>query len=377
MSNNHSNKIIVASAGSRKTTYIVQKALSEKDKKILILTYTIDNIKQIRSYIIRQVGFIPTNITIQSWFSFLFQECIRPYQNFIYDKRISAPLFVQGISTIGINKTNIRYFITKNNFIYSDKISELACEINYISKNKVISRIENIYSNIFIDEVQDVSGYDFDLIELLLNSKICCHFVGDCRQATYFTTCSPKYKKFKGKNIINLFSHWEKKGLCTIEEKNDCYRSNQLICDFADKLYPNLKNSISFNKEQTGHDGLFLVKTEHVLPYVEKYNPVILRWDKNSHTLDLEAKNFGTTKGQTFERVLIFPTNVFNIYLSDGNLTKVVRKKNKTTRKVKEEIKDAFHLAKYYVAITRARTSVAFVYDGESIFNELKKYEPL
>ncbi len=131
----------------------------------------------------------------------------------------------------------------------------------------------------------------------------------------------------------------------------------------------------SFNIDTTGHDGLFIINENQVFSYIEKYNPTILRWDKTADTLGLEANNFGTTKGQTFERVLIFPTEGFKKYLSDGKLTKVTRKKNKKTQIVTEEIKDSFHLAKFYVATTRARHSVAFVFSGKSIFDKLTPYE--
>jgi hypothetical protein len=382
MSSNHSNKIVVASAGSRKTTYIVKEALSSPTDSILILTYTIDNINQIRNYIIRENGFIPTNITILSWFSFLLQECVRPYQNVVYSEtRIETVYFPPEIGKFKadrrfIKKENIKsYFLVGGKYIINEHISEFSCLCNDKSNGKVIGRLEEIYSKIFIDEVQDISGYDFDIVELLLKSKIQCYLVGDCRQATYFTTCSPKYKKYKGKNIINLFNYWENKGLCSIIEKNDCYRSNQIICDFADGFYPHLAKTQSFYVETTGHDGLFTIKESQVFRYVEKYNPTILRWDKSVDTFGLEAKNFGTTKGQTFDRVLIFPTDGFKKYLTDGKLTKVVKTKNKTTKIVSEEIKDSFHLAKFYVATTRARQSVTFVFNGKSIFDLLKPYE--
>jgi DNA helicase-2/ATP-dependent DNA helicase PcrA len=109
MSSNHSNKVIIASAGSRKTTYIVKVALSNPDENILILTYTIDNIGQIRSYIIRENGFIPTNITILSWYSFLLQECVRPYQNFLYsDKRIETVYFPPDIGKFNLDRRFIK-----------------------------------------------------------------------------------------------------------------------------------------------------------------------------------------------------------------------------------------------------------------------------
>ena len=69
----------------------------------------------------------------------------------------------------------------------------------------VIDRLEHIYDCIYIDEVQDLAGYDFDFLELMLLSKVKLIVVGDSRQATYFTNCAPKNVKFKGKNIVNLF----------------------------------------------------------------------------------------------------------------------------------------------------------------------------
>lgn len=366
MSNNHSNKIIIASAGSRKTTYIVNEALSNKDENTLILTYTNDNINQIRKYIISSEGFVPQNITIQSWYSFLLQDCVRPYQNYVYDnKRVENVFFPDDLTSFKtsrryIKKTNTKYyFFVEGKYIISEHISEFAAICNTKSGGKVISRLEGIYSKIFIDEVQDISGYDFDVIEMLLKSKINCRFVGDCRQATYFTTCSPKYKKFKGKNIFHLFQGWEKVGLCSVVEKNDCYRSIQSLCNFADKLYPTLSKTTSFNSEENEHSGLFIVKPEQVTEYILKYNPTILRHNKKSDTLGYNGYNFGATKGQTFERVLIFPTGPIIKYLKTADNSVLLD----TAR------------AKFYVAITRARTSVAFVLKSESKFDELKNYE--
>jgi len=61
--------------------------------------------------------------------------------------------------------------------------------------------------------------------------------------------------------------------------------------------------------------------------------------------------NYGESKGSTFDRVLIYPTEDIVDYLRTGNL----------------EYIQAFHTrAKLYVAVTRARYSVAFVLDYES-----------
>ena len=60
-------------------------------------------------------------------------------------------------------------------------------------------------------------------------------------------------------------------------------------------------------------------------------------------TLGLPAMNIGIVKGSTFERVVIFPTRPMKQYLSDGDPSKL---------KAPESL---------YVAVTRARYSVAFV----------------
>ena len=99
------NKIVIAAAGSRKTTLIVEESIQNVDRKILILTYTTENLKQIAEYLIQKNGAIPSNITIQSWYSFLLTDGVRPYQNFVYDEaRIPSIHFQEGRSARYVKK---------------------------------------------------------------------------------------------------------------------------------------------------------------------------------------------------------------------------------------------------------------------------------
>lgn len=355
------NRVVIASAGSRKTTFIVEESLKNADKIILILTYTIENLKQLHKYIVEKSGSVPSNVKIQSWYSFLLSEGVRPYQNYLYDDdRIPAIHFQTGRSARYIKKNNTkRYYLTKSKKIYTDKISEFACECDSLSNGLVIERIECIYDQIFIDEIQDLAGYDFDVLELLLNSNVLITVVGDSRQATYFTNCSPKNCNFKGKSIINLFEDWEKKGLCKITQKNECYRCNQSICEFSDKLYPEMPKTKSMNIKNTGHDGVFIIIEKDLAKYFDKYAPQILRDTKRVDTAGLPAVNLGLSKGQNFDRVMIIPNGPVKEYLKKGDPTK---------------LKDITR-AKLYVGLTRARYSVAFLYDGKTCFDEITKHE--
>jgi DNA helicase-2/ATP-dependent DNA helicase PcrA len=269
------NTVIIAAAGSRKTTYLVEQALKNAEQEVLVLTYTIYNLNQIRQYIIEKAGLIPHNVTVQSWYQFLLQDCSRPYQSVVYDKkRIETIFFIEGKSCPSVPKNNTdKYYFVDGDKIYTDKISDFACCCNNRSGGSVIKRLERIYDCIFIDEIQDLAGYDFNFLELLFRSKIQVIVVGDSRQSTYFTNCSPKNRKFKGQNIIDLFREWKKKGICEIEEKNECYRCNQNICDIADGIYADMPKTNSMNFYKTGHDGVYLVCFKDLKAYVDEYSP--------------------------------------------------------------------------------------------------------
>ena len=74
----------------------------------------------------------------------------------------------------------------------------------------------------------------------------------------------------------------------------------------------------------SGHDGIFKVTTDDVADYIAVHKPVtVLRHDKNVDTQNLPAMNIGVAKGSTYDRVMIFPTNLMLEYLRDGDATKL------------------------------------------------------
>lgn len=339
------NKVVIACAGSRKTTSLVEEALNDPSKRILITTYTVNNVMQIREMIIRKVGFIPKNIKVQTWFSFLLSDGVRPYQSYMYqDHRIKNIHFVSSKSAMYVKKTDIKkYYISGGEYIYTDKITDFIIQCNSRSSGLVINRLEEQYDYIFIDEVQDMAGYDLDFIELIIKSRIGIMIVGDCRQATYFTNCSIKNKQYKGCCIDSLFQEWEKQGLVEIEERNINYRSNQMICDFSDRLYPEYTASRSSEVSSNEHEGIIRIPQTEVERYILQWNPTILRYSRSTKTPDTLVFNYGETKGLTFDRVLIYPTKTILDYLNSGTELEPLTR------------------SKFYVAITRARHSVAIV----------------
>ena len=178
------NELIIASAGSGKTTKLVEKAL-EKAKSgdsVLITTFTEACEQEIREKLIKESkGYIPTLITIQTWFSFLIQHGARPYQDYITDKDITGLILVSGKSGLryetedgrkiywGETNNPYEFYFSPSGKIYSDKLAKFVVRCNKESGGKVIDRISDCYDNIFIDEVQDLAGYDLDILKLLFD----------------------------------------------------------------------------------------------------------------------------------------------------------------------------------------------------------------
>jgi DNA helicase II / ATP-dependent DNA helicase PcrA len=343
MSLPNSNRAILAAAGSRKTEYIIESALAVTAGRVLITTYTNENQRQIVSRIEQKVGAIPNHITVMGWFSFLISQCAKPYQRAL----TGEPLRINGLNFKGrrswyTGKRNIRYFLDKNEDMYRDGVSDFVVALNHKTHGAVVSRLQKIFTHIFVDEVQDLCGYDLDVLDLLLASGINITLVGDPRQHTLATNIGPRNKKYRGVGLSDWFRG--RSALCTLEARNYSYRCNQAICDFADALYPNMPATRSIDVALTGHDGIFNITRNDVSRYISEHHPVtVLRNDKNTDTEGQPAINIGVAKGCTFERVMIFPTKPMLQYLEDGDESKL---------KAPERL---------YVAVTRARFSVAFV----------------
>ena len=348
------NKVIIAAAGSEKTRHIVAEAILQASVgNVLITTFTDKNVEEIKSRIVSKCGCIPPNITVQPWFSFLLQHGVRPYQSAVYpNKRIGNLTLIPGQSTKGIKEENFRYYyLNSEGKIYSDKLAKLSCRINEKTDGLVISRLSSIYSYIFIDEVQDMAGYDLDFIELLIRSNITTLLVGDHRQGTFTTNKFNKHKQYRQERIDTYFKELYNQGLIEYDDTtlSTNHRCVQSICDLANSIYPEYTECSSGNNSTNEHMGLFLVKKEDVDSYIDKYHPVQLRHDVRTVVSNRgPVYNFGLAKGQTFDRVLIYPTDsIVQWFIKGAALSPETR-------------------SKLYVAVTRARYSVAFVYTPKS-----------
>lgn len=345
------NRVIIAYAGSGKTTKLVNEALANRDRRIAIVTYTNNNTREIGKRFGEWSSGIPKHVDVMTWFGFLLRECARPYQRSKYvGKRIESLLFVNKHSTQYVQESDTRHhYFANDELIYSDKIARFVVECEKNSSQAVTARLGKIYSDVFIDEFQDLAGWDLEVIKMLLQSEIRVTLVGDPRQHIYSTNPAKKNEQYLGVTLVKLVKKWEKNGLCSLGYMNGTHRCNSEICDFSNALWPGMDAMTSLQNDTTDHDGVFLVAENLVGRYIQYYRPQVLRHDKNAKTFGHEAVNFGLAKGLQFDRVLIVPTAPINKYLQTGMLNHV--------KKARERL---------HVAVTRAQHSVAFVFDNHS-----------
>jgi len=382
-------KLLLASAGAGKSHRIAKEALKRAagGGKVLLLTYTMNNQFELVRHICCLNKFQPYNVAVKGWFSFLLEDMVRPYQRCIVPERISGTILNSGNPHLGKSKNgktfnfpgraekingqcNPLHYVTKEDSrAHTHYLAKLAATIHEQTGGKPALRLAEIYDAVFIDEMQDLVGWDFAVIRSMVETSISeFDCVGDFRQSVYQTSettkkpqaSTEKLAEFKdmGFEIDNLAISW---------------RCIQSICDLADRLhakdghYALTKSQVAtVPPEYADHHGVFAVPAARIGDYIKAYNPVILRWDRRTKKQLCEGRtvyNFGESKGLGFERVLIIPPDRHAKFLC-GDTTAFDDANTDDSRN------------KLYVGITRARYSVAFSHEGGSVITGAQVWNP-
>jgi superfamily I DNA/RNA helicase len=360
------NKVVIAAAGSGKTTYLVREALKVKHDGVLITTYTESNEAEIKRKFFEINGHIPTNIVVMTWFTFLVTHGVKPFQGGLFNFPVKGMLLVSGRSGFrACTKTGLiywgeddfeRYYFDSRSQIYSDKLSKLVMRCNNKSGGNVVDRISRVFQHIFVDEVQDLAGYDLDILVEFFRSSARVLLVGDLRQVTYLTHHDAKYGKYANGGLVEFLKEELPRNLSVEIDTttlNISHRNSEVICKLSSKLYPHMKPSaactcVTCRSKEVAGAGLFIVRRTDYVRYLETYKPMQLREKVTSTGVDsrFPALNFGQSKGCGFDRVVILPTQ---------DMLKWIRN-------VDQRLADKTR-AKFYVALTRARYSIAIVAD--------------
>ena len=124
-------------------------------------------------------------VEVMGWFTFLLRHFARPF----------LPFMFSGHRIFGFNfegrphrmAKGLRRFIDSEGAAYACELGRLAYELIDASGGALLRRLQCIYDELLIDEIQDLSSHDWEIIDALLNSTLDVHMVGDMRQAVLAT----------------------------------------------------------------------------------------------------------------------------------------------------------------------------------------------
>lgn len=332
-------RVIFAVAGSGKTTYIINRL--SKDKRALVVTYTEANYTNLYQRIIKKFdGVWPENITLMTYFTFLYQFCYKPFLSdkykaagICYDQRL-VPQYAQ--------KTSRSFFITANRYLYSNRLAFLL-EQNFEIDN-IRSRIMTYFDDFIIDEVQDIAGRDFNFIEHLMSTDVDMLFVGDFYQHTFDTSRDGNVNAKLFENIDAYKKRFEGKGLAVDPDSlSGSWRCSKNICDY---ITTSIGISIFSARPDADNTSIEYVSGKERISAILHDEEIIKLHFQKAALAGAGHKNWGQTKGEDhYQDVCVLLNKTTAKARSTGKL-------NALPSSTKNKL---------YVALTRARGNVYLV----------------
>ena len=329
-------KVIFAVAGSGKTTHIVETL--SKDKRSLIVTYTNANHENLRRKIIKKFnGEWPENISLMTFFSFLLRFCYKP---FLADDIRARGINYKNKPEQYLKKSSLRYYLTPERYFYSNRLSMFIIEKAGVL-DEVKERMVKYFDEFIIDEVQDIAGRDFTLIENLMETGINQLYVGDFFQHTYDTSLDGNVNKSLFDNKKSYEKRFRDRGfICDTTSLVNSWRCSPSVCQY---ITDNLGIEIHSNKA-LGEDTeiRFVSDPVEINQILSNQDIVKLHYQKAAE-FGTDHRNWGETKGEDdYHDVCVFLNKKTANERAKGNLQSLVpRTKNKL-----------------YVAISRAHGNV-------------------
>lgn len=339
-------RIIFAVAGSGKTSLIIENLNIEQ--RSLLITYTESNLVNLRRKIIEKFGYFPENITLYSYFTFLYSFCYKPF--------LAMQVRAKGInwnvphfSTLRIKRNNIAFYMDRNKLLYHNRIAKLLEVAETL--DEVNQRIEKYFDCFYVDEVQDFAGNDFNLLASLSKSNVIIKYVGDYFQHTFDTSRDGVTNKSLHDDYKKYQARFTKMGMqVDFDTLSSSYRCSPTVCEFITKSI-----GIDISSHRNDNKSVELVEDSNRIDELFKCSNTVKLFYQNHQKYQCYSNNWGASKGEDHydDVCVVLNKNSFKQYQL-GKLNDLVpQTKNKL-----------------YVACSRTRNNLYFISE-ESI----KKYK--
>jgi superfamily I DNA/RNA helicase len=228
--------------------------------------------------------------------------------------------------------------------LYHNRIAKLLVQCEVLEE--VNERLKKYYDHLFIDEVQDFAGHDFNLLKSVVKANMNIMLVGDFYQHTFDTSRD-------GNTNANLHKDYEKYQKIFEKEKvepnkeylNKSYRCTESVCNFITnqigihiETHKEVDSKVVFIKDKTEIDKVF------------NDDSVIKLFYRESHKYKCHSRNWGDCKGENHYK------NVCVVL----NKTTMTHFKKENLSELKPVTKN-----KLYVACSRANNDLYFISESD------------
>lgn len=353
------SKLVLAVAGAGKTYYIAEQ-LNQQERNIVI-TFTNRNVQNLEREIEAQYGRVPDNTLVMTFSSFVYQWLIKPIEPFL---QVGD---VKGIKSRGLDlhtplenpkingkfnfkyykKDHHRHYINTSGKLYIARMADLFKVQKQPIKKLAFDRLNKFCDVIYIDEVQDFVGVDYDILKMLyrLNSPYVLS-VGDFNQHSVSRTNFKSVRPFKRKNKDITKEEYIKglgKGLdidsVTLLKSR---RVAEETCKFIEKK---LNIDIKSMSKEFGRVEL-LTNLDEIKEKIESEDTVKIVYN-NAKAYDVNPiTTWSYCKGDTFEYTCVILNGTFKNIMSDDFKLKGISQQE---------------INKLYVALTRATRTTYLV----------------
>ncbi|GAB2590090.1 DNA helicase UvrD [Nitrincola alkalisediminis] len=340
-------RVVLAVAGSGKTSHIINKI--DESSRALIVTYTENNYKNIKSRIMDKVGFIPAGVRVHTYFNFIYSFCLKPLLgNKIKSKGINWDMPLS--FTLKLNRNDPKFYLDGHNRLYHNRIAKLLDQ--YGVMHEVSERVEKYFDLVCFDEVQDFGGHDFNFICKLSPNIESLLLVGDFFQHTFDTSRDGNVNSNIHKNLDTYTQKLTQAGYTLDTELlSHSYRCSPTTCSFVSE-----STGIKIQSHRDDETKIQLVQSAKLADEIFYDENIVKLFFKDSKRYCGFTENWGATKGlDCYSDVCIVlnPTTLQHY------------KKNKLNE-LAPQTKN-----KFYVACTRAKRNIFLV--PESLYRHHKQ----
>ena len=307
-------RVILAVAGSGKTTYIVDSLSSEK--RSLIVTYTRANYATLHKKICGKFrGNWPENITLMTYFSFLYKFCYRP---FLSDEIKAKGILYDCNPDRYIKQSQFAYYLSKGKYLYSNRLSLLLEKRQALGDVK--ARIKKYFDEFIIDEIQDLAGRDFSFLEQIMTVDVDMLFVGDFYQHTFDTSRDGNVNNSLFRNKVAYETRFARKGfLIDNTTLKNSWRCSKCICDY---IRENIGIEIYSNHPYADKAAIkFVFDVDSIGRILDDIQTIKLHY-QNGSKAGIGHKNWGDTKGEDHYQdvcVLLNKTTASKYKMNNGS----------------------------------------------------------